>query len=196
MTMSANSEIGPERTRLNFANAVTEAFSFLGDLGFAVAEALPTLVRYRKGEIEARLYHGRRSFEVGFEIVRDGERYSISELIRAADRVEGEQYRDWTATTQQGIAEALGRLKELVSRYGERALQGDPGMFETLTKLRQEWMENYSLDVLASQLRPKADAAFRSGDYREAAALYEKILPRLSPSELKKLALAKERAES
>jgi hypothetical protein len=195
MIMSVNSEIAPERTRLNFANAASEAFSFLSDRGFVLVESLPTLVRYRKGEIEARLYHGRRSFEVGLEIIRDGERYSISELIRAADRMEGEQYRNWVATTPQAIEEALARLKELVRRYGERALRGDPRLFDTLMKLRQEWMENYSLDVLASQLRPKADAAFRSGDYRQAAALYEKIQPRLSASELKKLALAKQRAK-
>jgi hypothetical protein len=196
MNMSANSEIGPERTRLNFANAASKSFSFLGDRGFAVVESLPTLVRFRKDELEARVYHGRRSFEVGFEIVRDGDRYSISELIRAADRDEGDRYRNYTATTPEGIAEALARLKELVGRYGERALRGDPEFFATLRNLRQEWMENYSLDVLAGQLRPKADAAFRSGDYRQAAELYEKIRPRLSASELKKLALAKQRAES
>ena len=49
------------------------------------------------------------------------------------------------------------------------------------------------MDVLAEQLRPKADAAFRSGDYHQAAELYQKIRPRLSDSGLKKLALAKKR---
>jgi hypothetical protein len=194
--MSANSEIGPERTRLNFANAARESFSFLGDRGFAVVESLPTLVRYRKDELEARVYHGRRSFEVGFEIVRNGDHYSISELIRTADHDEGERYRNYTATTPEGIAEALTRLRELGGHYGQRALRGDPEFFETLERLRQEWMENYSLDVLASQLRPKADAAFRSADYRQAVELYEKIRPRLSASELKKLALAKQRVGS
>lgn len=63
------------RTRLNFANAASENFAFLREQGFAVVEYLPTLVRYRKGEIEVGLYHGRGSFEVGFEIVRAGERY-------------------------------------------------------------------------------------------------------------------------
>ena len=55
-------------------------------------------------------------------------------------------------------------------------------------------MEAYALDVLAEQIRPNADAAFRSGDYRRAAELYEKIRPRLSAEEIKKLALAKARA--
>jgi hypothetical protein len=194
--MSVDSEIGPERTRLGFADAVTEAFAFLGDLGFAVAESQPTLVRYRKGDLEAWLYHGRQSFEVGFEIVRDGESYSLSELIRAVDRAAGEGYRNWMVARPEGIAKALARLKDLVRRYGESALRGDPQVFETLTKLRQEWSENYALDVRASQLRPKADAAFRSRNYREAVALYEEIQPRLSPTELEKLALAKRRAQT
>jgi hypothetical protein len=42
-------------------------------------------------------------------------------------------------------------------------------------------------------LRPRADEAFRRGNYQEAAELYERIRPRLTPAELKKLAVARER---
>jgi len=47
--------------------------------------------------------------------------------------------------------------------------------------------------VLEGQLRPKADDAFRRGDYREAAELYERIQPRLTPAEKKKLSIARQR---
>ena len=43
-------------------------------------------------------------------------------------------------------------------------------------------------------MRPKAEEAFRNGDYRRAAELYEEIVPRLTPAEAKKLALARKRA--
>ena len=193
-TTGMSRKIGRDRTRLNFANAVSERFSFLRDLGFTEVDSLPTIVRYRKGDIEVHIYHGRQSFEIGFEIGRQGAHYSMSELIRADDPQTAEQYLDYAATTAEGTAEGLAQLEELVKRYGERALRGDSEFFGTLANQRKTWAAGYELDVLAKQLRPKADAAFRSSDYRQAAELYEKIRPRLSVAELKKLELAKERA--
>ncbi len=195
-TMSMESEmgIGRERTRLNFADAVRKRFAFLSDHGFTETESLPTIVRYRKGNLEVDVYHGRQSFEVGFGIARQGTRYSLSELIRATDPAAAEQYRNETAKTPNGIAEALVHLQESVKRYGERALQGDAEYFSALETQRKSWAEGYALDVLEGQVRPKAEAAFRDGDYRQAAELYEKIRARLSAVELKKLALARERS--
>jgi hypothetical protein len=191
--MGAETKIGRERERLNFADAVRKRFAFLSDHGFTEVESLPTIVRYQKNDLEIDVYHGRQSFEIGFGIARQGSRYSLSELIRAADPAVAEKYRSDTATTPNGIAEALGRLQELVSRYGERALRGDVEYFSALESQRKSWAEGYALDVLEAQIRPKAEAAFREGDYRQAAELYEKIRARLSATELKKLALARER---
>ena len=50
------------------------------------------------------------------------------------------------------------------------------------------------LDSKAYQIRPKADAAFRRGDYKEAVKLYSSIEPALSSLERKKLKLAKKKA--
>lgn len=193
MTVCAIDNIGPERTRLNFAHAVSESFLFLDDLGFSRIESLPTLVRFRKDNLEINIYHGRRSFEVGFEILHHGERYSISELIRVTDVEAAERYRNFATTTPQGVIEGLMQLKELVQRYGGPALRGDPEFFSALKNQRKTWAEGYALDVLARQLRPKAEAAFRQGHYREAAELYEKIRASLSAAELKKLQLARDR---
>jgi hypothetical protein len=49
------------------------------------------------------------------------------------------------------------------------------------------------MDVLASHVRPKTEAAFRERRYREAADLYEKIRARLTPTEVKKLEFARKR---
>jgi hypothetical protein len=183
-----------DRKRLNFANAVSAKFGFLQDLGFSKIESLPTLVRYRNGDIEVSVYHGRNSYEVGFEITNGGTRYSMSELIRATDPAAADKYRNFAATTPVGIEKALTHLEKLAERHAQRALQSDPEFLAALQSQRKSFAQSYALDVLAGQLRPKAAAAFRSGDYREAALLYEKIRSRLSAAELKKLALAKERA--
>ncbi len=80
-----------------------------------------------------------------------------------------------------------------MKRYGTAALRGDPQFFSTLKEQRKLWSEEYALDVLADQLRPQADEAFRRGNYSTAADLYARIRSRLSPAEVKKLALAEER---
>lgn len=193
MTKHVDSSPEPERTRLNFADAVSRSFAFLTDLGFSQVESSPTFVRYRKGGVEADVYHGRQSYELGFEIGRDEVKYSMSELIRAADPETARQYRNFIATTQGALTEGLARLQGLIKRYGQRALQADPAFFVALGNQRKAWAEGYALEVLEGQLRPKADEAFRRGNYREAAELYERIQSRLTPTELKKLAIARER---
>jgi hypothetical protein len=82
-----------------------------------------------------------------------------------------------------------------LKRYGSAALAGDTKFYARLDGLGKEWSEQYALDVLADQLRPKAAAAFRQGDYAAAAALYGKIRARLSAAELKKLAIAESRCK-
>jgi hypothetical protein len=189
----ASNSPGPEQTRLNFVDAVTRTFAFLTNLGFLRTEASPTIVRYRKGDVEADVYHGRQSFELGFEIGRGGVKFSMSELIRATDPETARQYRNFAATTQSALTEGLARLEGLAKRYGQQALQGDPEFFVALENQRKSWAAAYELEVLEGQLRPKAREAFRQGNYREAAELYERIRPCLTPAELKKLKIARER---
>jgi len=152
---------GPGRTRLNFADAVTRTFAFLSDFGFSQVEASPTIVRYRKDDIEADVYHGRKSYELGFEIGRDGVKYSMSELIRATDADAAKGYRNFAATTQRALTDGLAQLKGLIKQYGQRALNGDPEFFVMLENQHKTWGEEYALEVLELQLRPKADEAFR-----------------------------------
>ena len=45
----------------------------------------------------------------------------------------------------------------------------------------------------AKQIRPRAESAFRRGDYAKAAELYGLMRERLSPAEAKKLAFAEGR---
>jgi hypothetical protein len=88
----------------------------------------------------------------------------------------------------------LQQLADLVRRYGERALHGDPAFFALLRQQRKEWTKKYAFEVLCRQVRPKAEAAFREGRYREAAELYREIRAGLTPAEIKKLAIAEKRS--
>ncbi len=55
-----------DRIRLNFSTAVMETFAFLDRLGFRQTDASPTIVRYQKADLAVHVYHGRRSYELGF----------------------------------------------------------------------------------------------------------------------------------
>jgi hypothetical protein len=179
---------------LDFERAAKAAFAFLNTLGFSEIQSLPTLIRYRNGEIEVDVYHGRKSYELGVGITRHGVRYSLSEFIRAADPELARRYRNPTATEREGIRPALDQVAQILQRYGARALRGDPAFFTELVREGKHWSHEYALEVLARQLRPLAHEAFRLGKYSEAARLYSQFQTLLSPAEQKKLATAIKRS--
>jgi hypothetical protein len=111
--MSISDTVGPERTSLNFADLVARRFTFLRDRGFAETEALPTIVRYRRGDLELSIYHGRRSFEAGFQIGHTDESYAMSKIIRATDPEAADRYRNAVAKTVPELATAVDRLAEV-----------------------------------------------------------------------------------
>ena len=184
-----------ERADLHFERKVRGAFLFLEEIGFIEVEAVPTLMRYQKGDVEVDVYHGRQSYEVGAGVTAFGVRYAMSEIIRASDPVAAKAYRNAVATTPAGIADGLEELSSLMRRYGSDALRGDREFFSVLAKQREQWSEDYALDVLADQLRPRAEEAFRRGDYVMAAELYARIKGRLTQAEVKKLAVAQSRSK-
>lgn len=187
--------ITSDRAYLNFMQEARKIFAFLGELGFSEIEALPTLVRYQKGNIEVDVYHGRQSYEIGANVTAFGARYAISEIMRHMEPESAKRYRYVTATTAEGVIAGLEELSVLMKRYGRAALDGDAQLFSTLESERRAWSEGYDLDVLAEQLRPQAGDAFRKMDYAKAAELYSRIRERLSPTELKKLSIAEERRQ-
>jgi len=123
--------------RFNFAETVTEKFMFLNDLGFSLVEALPTFVQYRKDGIKINIYHGRQSYELGFEIVRLGKRYSMSELIRIIDPEAAARYRNATATTQKSLTEELARLRSHLDQF-RSAIDAEGEVGKRLDFLLQE----------------------------------------------------------
>lgn len=194
MSISDEATMNIDHRDLQFPQAVTRICAFLREFGFEDIEPSPTIVRYRCSDLVVNLYHGRHSYELGFEVGHENELFAMSELIRASDPDAAERYRNPVATTQAELVSGLQLLAELIRRYGDRALRNDPSFFELLRRQRKSWSEQYALDVLAEQVRPKAEAAFREGRYREAAELYGQIRARLGAAELKKLDVAMKRS--
>ncbi|MCA3078939.1 MAG: hypothetical protein ING71_09150 [Rhodocyclaceae bacterium] len=183
------------RGELNFVGAARDHFAFLKSFDFREVEALPTLLRFQKDDVEVTLYHGRRSYELGFEINWLDGSCSLCDIIRYFDSDKGSSYQNYQATTAAQIVSGLSRLSGLVRQFCGPALNCDASFFEALRQQRELWTEKYWLEMRASQVRPKAETAFRNRDYQQAAFFYDQIRACLSATELKKLALAKSRAK-
>lgn len=186
---------GQERVTLNFEKVAKEKFAFLCDLGFAIIESLPTIVRYQKGGVQVDVYHGRRSYEIGLGVTWLGTRYELPVFIAVVDPQAAEKFHMPMASTREGVIQSLTRLSELVKCYCGQALQGDAEFFAEIATKHKSLVEKYWLEMQARQLRPQAHEAFRLGNYREAAELYKQIRPLLTPAEIKKLATAEERSK-
>ncbi|MCU7886524.1 MAG: hypothetical protein KZQ82_20230 [Candidatus Thiodiazotropha sp. (ex Lucinoma annulata)] len=179
-----------DHTNHNFPGKVREIFAFLEYLGFSVVESSLTVVRYKNREIEVDVYHGRHSCEIGAGITVFGVRYTISEIIKVSNPDFVDTFRYVTTNTPKGITKALEELSLLMRQFGELVLKGDTKFIGALSKQREQWSDDYALEVLAEQLRPQASEAFRQKDYSTAADLYSRIRDVLSTAELKKLNFA------
>lgn len=182
-----------DRRKLNFEREVQKAFLFLHDLGFVRTDSLPTLVRYRKDDVEVLVHHGRLSYEIGADISYLGKQYALAEIVRSQSPEVAKHCGSLMASTSEGVAMAIDELSTLMKHYGVEALKGDPEFFSKLDDKRKVWIEEYWVDGLARQVRPQAEEAFRLGDYAKAAELYARIRSRLSPTEIKKLKIAEGR---
>ena len=188
---SLNNAAMDQRARLHFSEAVRKEFSFLEKYGFREIQALSTLVRFQRGEFELNVYHGRSSYEIGLEIYYENEEYSLGELIRIVDPNALQRFRYPQASTRKAVNIGVKKIGKLTERYGHRALSGDMVFFANIRRSRPLWRKEFALDMLVAQVRPQANRAFRKGQYRKAAQLYEQISERLSRVERRKLAYAK-----
>jgi len=195
--MNPNSLSAPSSDDLGelFPMLARSAFSFLYELGFVEMASSSSLLLLRKNEIDVDIYHGRRSCELGAGVSNKGARFSISEITAVVDPAAAEKYSVRSGRTRNEVENGLNELGDLLRLHGDRALSGDHEFFSLLERQRVHWAENFEGDVLARQIRPKAEEAFRLGDYSKAAELYGRIKNRLSAMEEKKRSLAELRAK-
>jgi len=191
-------QINTDRSSIHFPEEVQANFNYLvakHDFHCVAVEA--TFVRYESDCIFINIYHGSSSYEIGLEIGRlisvgkiIEEAYNISWLIKLVNPEKAADYQLFVATTPDLVKKGVFQLCELFKQYAGKALLADESIFALLAKQREEWKESYAKEVLAGQVRPKANEAFYNKNYGEAVCLYESIRSELTPTELKKLEFA------
>jgi hypothetical protein len=191
----------PERQSLRLAETVEENFSFLAAHGLKRVQSGPTFVRFESRRAYVNVYHGRRSFELGLEVgpieakgVEEAP-FSMSEIVRLLEPEKADGHRNFATHTADGVHEGVRRLASLFRGYVEAGLLSDPGLFGRLERQRAAWSQSFARNVNLTQARRKLDAAWHARDYAKVVEPLEPLRADLTPSELKKLALAKKRLQ-
>jgi hypothetical protein len=177
---------------LYFKTKAIETFEFLKKYGFTTSKTSPTSIGYRKNDIEIGIdYDRQESYEISADITISGEKYPIGAIVGAVDTQTKKQFHYVSARTRETICMGLEQIRSLIEPCLSKILQKDSEFLSMLEEQQKQWTKNFALNVLASQLRPKAEDAFRHQDYLTAIGLYEQIYECLSPAEIKKVEFAK-----
>ena len=186
--------MGSPRRFLRFRETVLKHFSFLESRGLRASETSETYVRFAGEVADIEVFHGRQSFELGANVIRGGLKYSLTEfqMLRSSTN-EDANFLVFAATDAHGVETGVGLLASALKDCIDAILLDSPDMYVELQSRREANRKKLAMDTLVSQTRPKADEAFRRGDYSRAAELYEVIREQLSPSEMRRLEIAKSR---
>lgn len=185
------------REMLGFSGAAEAAFHFLSNYGFRLHSSDVTILRYVSERVFLNVYHGRSSYELGVEVgllqARDGSNrgYPLGAFVGLTDSEAAASLRYFMATTPEEMRVGLERLAAQVKQYVQRALVGDETVFGELRQQQEERSKKYAAEVLADQVRPKAEEAFRARDYERVAELLSRIEDQLTPVERRKLEYAR-----
>lgn len=141
------------------------------------------------------VYHGRKSFEIGVEIIFGNELYYISEIMELIDKDAAKNHKNFVATTAPAVRNGLNRAAMTLEKYAKFALEGDKNILAALRRQREDWGKQLRIETELASIKPKAEEAFRQEKYEEADRLFDKIRLYLTPAGLKKASITKNRAK-
>lgn len=94
---------------------------------------------------------------------------------------------------QERLRPFLKRLADDVRKHASEALTGDRMYYRRLSEYRSRQARTFMEDMQLRQVRAKADEAWGHRNYPQVIEQYESIQALLSPAELKRLEIAKQR---
>jgi hypothetical protein len=189
------------RTELNFLSTAKTVFSFLTEGNkYKIIRESDTYLKLKSGIGYIIVYHGRLSYEIGVEFspidANEGELYTFEDLISLVDKQSASIYRRPSASTPDDVKNILIEQSNLLKEYGSRVLEGDERIWTELKQVKESRVKKYWSDRNATQVRAKANQAFRESRYKDYVNLLQDQDFELTKSEKKKLAYAEKNKES
>jgi hypothetical protein len=185
-------EPAPDRDRLGFAAAVSDAFEFLLENGFELVELSDTFARYESARRIIQVFHGRGSYELSVElgrwIVVDGVRreqaFPLRDVVALTSDPAAIGYGGTSATTADTVRKFVDRLAAWTQQFASSLLSDGDDVFEELSR-RTAARGLADRDAQRARLlRSRADAAWRDRDFATVANSYAEIDKELSTVDL------------
>lgn len=180
-----------ERSKLKFLELVTEFFRFLeSDFGFSLVRALETYVRYESASIYVNVYHGRVSYEVGFELGRlslfTPVVYDLPVILEAlAPDYKGQ--RVFAASEYAPLRFCVSTVAQLAHEHFGKAIADDKEALDAIDKAYHAACERANKMYTIDPVKQRALEAWRKRDYGKVVQLYASIRPELTEVEVKRL---------
>lgn len=180
-----------------FSSQVIESFFFLeSDHNFSIVSQDNYHVRYETGELIARVFHGKRSYEIGFEVGLKSDKeeylYRLPIILKALDaNLNKFEKGFYQAQTANGVKLSLQKLAPLVQSNCSELLRGDVVAFSAVDAAEKAESAKVTDYYSLSSTRKKAEVAWDKKDYRKVIRIYETFHDKLSELEIKRLGYAK-----
>lgn len=169
---------GPERARFRFSEFVLDAFGYLvSEFGYAVSKTDVTFVSWFGPGGEVRLYHGRGSYEVGFEMVFPGtdEVFSLYDLLVGVGESSRAVEVSNAGSTPERMQETVGQLAEIARDTLPAVLRGDRETLDRIRSTTQERERAARSEIQIEQVRAECARAWKAQAYDEYVRLLDDL---------------------
>jgi hypothetical protein len=184
---------GPDRYRLGFADAVSDAFGFLLGRGFQLVELSETFAPYEAARRFVQVSHGRGSYELGVEIGRwtelDGvpheQLFSLRDVVSLTTDPAAIGFGGTSATTAETVRKFITRLAAWTQEYASPLISDGEDLFQALRARNSAWFDAEQDAQRARLLRSRADEAWRARDFANVVNAYTELDRELTTVELR-----------
>lgn len=177
---------------------VQECIPLIAPFCLCVAQRNDRTVRFTSSKVYITFYLTRYSeVQATFGRLVDEaagrEGFGVFALLNSVDKNFATAFRVKVANNAEEMTEGVRVLVGILQKYGKDVLAGQDRAFRQLSTQRLNRSELYGVETVAEHVRPKAEAAFREGNYAKAAELYQSIRRVLTEVELRKLTIAEKK---
>jgi hypothetical protein len=163
--------------------------------GQEITETFTALTRYERADTSLEILFGEQQFIIE-SLVYYGpyQRFSLSEILKAARKIPKGKTNDWGITRPQLIDESLGRIAKNLLSHHKVILEPNTKFLDRMLTIRNVQLEqavrrHFSQTIKDATLL--AAKAFREKNFRMVISVLEPYKNFLPSSELKKLQIAK-----
>ena len=183
--MTADNPQDKNRRQLGLIEAVSDHIeSLLRPHGFIQAEATPYCVNFKSPKVVLSVLHEPLSYELYVNLTLLQDLHDICTLVHllASTPDADPKYRGhYQSADPEGVARSVKVIAEILLKYGQDVLAGDPIAFKRMEDASRASAVAYANQITRHSVRNDAEEAWRRRDYAQVLTLYASIEADLTP---------------